>query len=169
MADSENKGRLRRFLNNEFWGMVLTLFSAFVLFCLFGGGSIFYPFGYKVQTFMLGALGFFSYPLFIAVLCSGGMIIFGKKISRGKSSLIASMLGVLLFAVFCIVHLASTQVVGSFKEYVSACYNSANGGVFSSTFGGALFAMPVYGLTKLISPFGAYVFFSAVIVLALVN
>ena len=64
--------------------MVVTLFSAVLLFCMITGNAVFYPVGGAVQTFMLGFTGYFGYPLLLFLLLSGIMAIIGKKIVRGK-------------------------------------------------------------------------------------
>ena len=163
MAKKKENGS-SNFLSKELWGMIITLFSLFIVFFLFSGGSIFYPFGLYVQTFMLGVFGFFAYPLFTFVFVMGIMLTIGKKITNAKSVLNSVLVALVLCMAFSIVHLATSPIVGGFSEYVSSAYNSASNGVFSSTFGGAFFAMIVFGLSKLLSVFGAYVAFSIVIV-----
>lgn len=163
MAKKKENGS-SNFLSKELWGMIITLFSLFIVFFLFTGGSIFYPFGLYVQTFMLGVFGFFAYPLFVFIFVMGIMLTIGKKISNARSVLNSILVTLVLCMAFSIVHLATRPIAGSFSEYVSSAYNSALNGVFSSTFGGAFFAMIVFGLSKLLSTFGAYVAFSVVIV-----
>ena len=163
MAKKKENGS-SNFLSKELWGMIITLFSLFIVFFLFTGGSIFYPFGLYVQTFMLGVFGFFAYPLLVFIFVVGIMLTIGKKISNARSVLNSILVALVLCMAFSIVHLATRPIAGSFSEYVSSAYNSASNGVFSSTFGGAFFAMIVFGLSKLLSTFGAYVAFSVVIV-----
>ena len=165
MADKENKNKEKDkektneqessssgcwgLITREFWGMVVTLFSAFMLFCLFSGGSLFYPLGEYVQSFTLGVLGFFSYPLFLFVFLCGVMIIIGKKPGGKESKGIAGNLTVLLAIVCFIIHLIASPIgETTFGEYLSIAYNAPSSGALNATFGGAIFAMINYALAK---------------------
>lgn len=160
--ESESSSGCWGLITREFWGMVVTLFSAFMLFCLFSGGSLFYPLGEYVQVFTLGVLGFFSCPLFLFTLLCGIMIIIGKKPGGKESKGIAGNLTILLAVVCFIIHLIASPIgETTFGEYVSLAYNAPANGVFSATFGGAVFAMINYGLVKAISLVGVYVLYSA--------
>ena len=79
--------------------MVVTLFSAVLLFCMITGNAVFYPVGGVVQTFMLGFTGYFGYPLLLFLLLSGIMAIIGKKIVRGKGVTKAVALTAFMFGV----------------------------------------------------------------------
>lgn len=166
MADKKKENKGTDFLNREFWGMILTLFSGFALFCLFTGGAVFYPLGASCQTFFLGVFGFFSYPLFLFALLCGIMIIFGRKIGRGKASVLAFKLIILLLVIFCLIHLIfSPKGTQTFAEYISKAYFAPQNGIGASTFGGAVFAMVNYGVASLISTVGALILY--VVALAL--
>ncbi|MBQ7373862.1 MAG: hypothetical protein IJW64_04800 [Clostridia bacterium] len=169
MADKKKENKVADFLNREFWGMILTFFSAFVLFCLFTGGAVFYPFGESTQTFFLGVFGFFSYPLFLFALLCGIMIIFGRKIGQGKTTQMAIKLIILLLVVFCFIHLIFSPIgEKQFGEYLSLAYLSPQNSVWSSTFGGAVFAMLNFGLSSLISTVGSLILYIAVLILLIV-
>lgn len=177
MADKDNKNKENEkekekeqettsgcwgLITREFWGMVVTLFSAFMLLCLFTGGTLFYPLGEYVQVFLLGVLGFFCYPLFLFTFLCGIMIIIGKKPGGKESKGIAGNLTILLAIVCFIIHLITSPLgETTFGEYVATAYNAPISGPFSATFGGALFAMINYGLVKAISLVGVYVLYSA--------
>ncbi len=154
--------------NKELWGMIVVLFSFIILFCLFTGGKIFYPIGYYVQSWILGAMGFFSYPLFLFWLFYGIMMIVGGKSENRKSVKIALALIIFLIATFGILHLCLSPIGElSFSEYVVNCFNSPLSGIWSSTFGGALFAMINFGLIKAISITGTYVVYGVIFALLL--
>ncbi len=154
--------------NKELWGMIVVLFSFIILFCLFTGGKIFYPIGYYVQTWILGAMGYFSYPLFLFWLFYGIMMIVGGKSENRKSVKVALALIIFLIATFGILHLFLSPIGElSFGEYVTNCFNSPLSGIWSSTFGGALFAMINFGLIKAISITGTYVVYGVIFALLL--
>ena len=174
MADKDNKNKDKEknkeqdssssgcwgLITREFWGMVVTLFSAFMLFCLFTGGSLFYPLGEFVQSFTLGVLGFFSYPMFLFVFLCGVMIIIGKKPGGKESKGIAGNLTILLAVACLIIHLIASPIgETTFGEYLSIAYNAPSNGALSATFGGAIFAMINYGLAKAISVVGVFVLY----------
>ncbi|MBE5742151.1 MAG: hypothetical protein E7360_02385 [Clostridiales bacterium] len=168
MAKRKTENEKTEFVNKELWGMVVTLFSAFVIFCLITGDSVFYPFGGYVLKFTLGVFGLFSFPLFLFVLFSGVMLIIGKRVSNGRAKTVATALIILLCMAFCVAHLILFPYDGNWTAYVTSAYNSAQVGLSGSTFGGAVFAMVIGGLTSLLSTVGAFVFFGAVAVLCLV-
>ena len=168
MKNKKPENAKAEFVNKELWGMVVTLFSAFVLFCLVTGDNVFYPFGGTVLKFMAGVFGLFAFPLFLFILFSGIMMIFGKRVNNGRSKTIAGALIILLCVVFCIIHLAYYPYTGDWKTYVSFAYNRAESGLEGATFGGAFFAMIIGGLTSLLSTLGSYVMFGAVAVLCVV-
>lgn len=169
MPKNKSENKTADFLNRELWGMILTLFSAFILFCLITGDSIFYPFGGVCQTFTLGVFGLFSFPLFLFCFISGILIIVGKRTSKGRSKTIAVMLGILLFVAFAIAHTATSAYDGNWQNYIKEAYNLAVSGLSKDvTFGGAFFALIVSGAINLLSKIGAYALFSAIIILCLI-
>lgn len=166
MAERNNAKSVSKFVNKEFSGMVLLLFSAFILFCLFTGGQFFYPFGEKVQYFFMGSLGYFSFPLFFFTLLSSLMLIVGRTISNSKTKRSALKVVLITFMVFALVQLISCPV-GSvdFKTYVKTAFNSPKTGAFNAHFGGAFFATLVFVSTKALSVAGAYMLYVAVLVI----
>ena len=85
MAGKSSENNVSKFVNKEFSGMVLLLFSAFILACLFTGDSLFYLFGGWVQMFFMGTLGFFAFPLFFFCLLTSLMLIVGRPTSTGRA------------------------------------------------------------------------------------
>lgn len=147
--------------------MVVTLFSAVLLFCMITGNAVFYPVGGAVQTFMLGFTGYFGYPLLLFLLLSGIMAIIGKKIVRGKGVTKAVALTAFLCSVFTIIQLATAGEIGDFYVYIQNCYRAAEGGVGSSTVGGVLFGLIAFVLKTCLSVYGAYILLSAIAALCL--
>ena len=166
MADKKKENKVADFLNREFWGMLLTLFSGFSLFCLFTGGSVFYPLGDSCQYFYLSVFGFFAYPLFLFMLLCGIMIIFGRRIGQGATTQMAIKLIVLTLVVFCLIHLLQSPIGElKFNEYVVLAYTSPHSGIGASTFGGVVFAVINFGLSALLSTVGAIILYVVVLVL----
>lgn len=166
MAEKSNEKSFSKFVNKEFSGMVLLLFSAFVLFCLFTGGSFFYPFGEWVQYFFIGTLGYFSFPLFFFFLLTSLMLIVGRATSNGRARASAIKLILITFAVFCLVHLVMHPIgETNLKTYLSTAYNSPKSGILNAYFGGAGFSLLVFGCVKALSLAGTYIFFIVVLII----
>ena len=153
MAERNNEKSVSKFVNKEFSGMVLLLFSAFILFCLFTGGQFFYPFGEKVQYFFMGALGYFSYPLFFFALLSSLMLIVGRTVSNSKTKRSALKLVLVVFVIFALVQLIAYPIgTADFKAYVTTAFNSPKTGLKNSHFGGAFFFAQRYCNRYLLHP-----------------
>lgn len=166
MAENKNGNGVSKFVNKEFSGMVLLLFSAFILFCLFTGGQIFYPFGMWVQFFFMGTLGYFAFPLFFFCLLCSLMLIVGRSVASGKATNSAIKLILITFACFCLVHLIMHPVNDqTFKGYVSLAFNSPKTNLFDAYFGGAVFSILIWCAVKGLSVYGAYIFFSALAII----
>ena len=166
MAEKNNEKNVSKFANKEFSGMVLLLFSAFILFCLFTGGKYFYPFGETVQYFFMGVFGYFSYPLFFFTLLSSLMLIVGRTASNSKTKRSAIKLIFITFVAFGLIHLLSYPIESvDFKTYVQTAFNSPKSGISNSHFGGAFFAMLMYGSVKALSVAGAYILYVAVFII----
>lgn len=175
MSGNKSENGVSKFVNKEFSGMVLLLFSAFVLFCIFTGNKFFNPLGLKLQFFFMGTLGYFCFPLFIFLLLYSLMLIVGKSVVGGRATNSAIKLILITFAVFCLIHLILYPIGEiTFKEYLSEAYKSPknnysldnpNTVISDAQFGGAFFALIVYGSVKGLSAFGAYVLFIALIII----
>ncbi len=156
------------FFGKELWGMVLMLVSAFLLFSLITGNNIFYPVGGIIKTFLLGAAGYFSFPLLVMFFGWGLMSLSGKKISGKRGAIIAAMVFICLFGAFAITHLAKTPVSGGVtsKEYLSAVYSAGEGGFQTSTIGGVIFGATDYWLVQCLSVAGTYIVWILVLLLS---
>lgn len=155
------------FINRELVGMVLTLTCAVLFFCMATGDAVFYPLGGSVQKFMLGAVGFFGYPLTLFGLLLGISAIIGKKIVRGKGVSKAVALGIIVVFAFIMLQLATGGEINKFEDYMSHCFYAAENGVASATYGGVIFGLLAFVLKSCLSVAGAYIFCSIVIVLCL--
>ena len=144
------------------------LVSAFLLFSLITGNNIFYPVGGIIKTFLLGAAGYFSFPLLVMFFGWGLMSLSGKKISGKRGAIIAAMVFICLFGAFAITHLAKTPVSGGVtsKEYLSAVYSAGEGGFQTSTIGGVIFGAADYWLVQCLSVAGTYIVWILVLLLS---
>ena len=163
--DNKNKEK-HSLITKETAGMTLLLFSAIVLLIAFTRSLIFGDVGVAIMAFLFGCFGYLVYPILFLLLYASVVLISGKKFISGKW---IALLSGLVCAVFLVVHLAtSASFPGGYGEYLSACYAAGEGGIGTSTAGGAVFGLIVYPVKSLISVAGAYVLFSLIIVLALV-
>lgn len=154
------------FLNKELWGMLITLFSAVLLFCMITGDDVFNPVGGAVQKFLLGFFGYFGYPLLLFFSLTGIMMIVGKKIIKGKGVVKSVALTAIVCSVFTMIQLVTAGDANDFYAYVQGCYKAAAGGVAYATAGGALFGMIAYGLKTCLSVYGAYILLCAICALS---
>ena len=161
------KNKENSFINKELWGMVLTLVSAVLFFCMITGDTVFYRFGEAVQKFMLGFFGYFGYPLALFGVLTGVMNIIGKHIVRGKGVTKAIALAIFLFCVFSVLQLATTGEIEEFYSYITRCYEAAAGGAGTATVGGVFFGLIVYPLKMCLSVYGAYILFGFIGLLCL--
>lgn len=154
-----NSGSL---FTKETFGMALVLFSAVSLILmllsdvLFGGQWIYTQFFY-------GALGYFSFAVFIVLGYLGVVTVLDKKGSgeKWKVVLLASLL--LVFLV-CLVHtITASDPMGGFSEYIRSCYARGEDGLSTATVGGAVFGVLVYLPLKYLSPIGCYILFPLLI------
>ena len=165
MSENE-KPTKTKIITKELWGMVLTLFNAVCLFCLFTGKAVFYPLGETVQLFLLGVFGYFAFPLFVFLTLAGVMMIIGKNVVKGRGLVTAIAFSLLVINVFLLLHLALFSPENTeFGEYVSSSYNYATPSIKASV-GGAVGAIVVYPVFKIASSVGSVVIFSAIIFLS---
>ena len=144
--------------------MTLLLFSVLLLVIAVAGRFIFGEIGVSICACLLGAFGYFLYPVLISAVVWSLALIAGKKIVSAKWYF--RTLAVLA-SVFLIAHLAtSTQYLGAgYASYLSGCWGAASDGV-SATAGGVLFGLVVYPFAALLSSVGAYILFAALTALS---
>lgn len=159
------------FINKELCGMALMLVAFFLFFSLVTGNSVFYPVGGIMQAFLLGVAGYFSFPLLILLFFLGLKMLIGKIKFSKRSILVAVMIFVCLFCGFAIAHLISAPINPdeTIDEYVARAFGAAtgdNGGLDTSTIGGALFASLDHLLVSGVSLAGTYVVWSIIALLS---
>lgn len=139
--------------DNEIFGIVLVILSAFILLCIFIPpilGSISKKVIFPVVT---GIFGFFAYPLFLCTLLLGIALIQGRKTNlsaRYKAGIICMAISLLL-----ILQLATTHsILGyGFGSYLSHTYRKLSAG-------GVVFGIFAYGIQRAVTPVVSYILYS---------
>ena len=166
--DSEKKDKIS-FITRETVGMTLLLFAGIALFIAVTGQYVFGSVGVAINSFFLGAAGFFVYPLLLLVIFLSVSLVAGKKYVSVKWILRGVFL---VLVVFCIVHTATAERfynVGEFVGYggyLRGCWNAAKEGISGGTGGGVMLALIAYPVRYLLSAAGAYVLYALLTALA---
>ena len=147
--------------------MALILVTVFLFFSLVTGNNVFYPVGGILQAFLLGAMGYFSFPLLIVLFFVGLILLIGKLKPSKRGALLSFFLFMCMFGGFAIVHLALSPVQNgqSLYDYVKDAFGAGSGGYSTSTAGGALFASLDHLLVQGLTAAGTFVVWSLVVVL----
>ena len=151
----------------ETLGVVLVLFSALSIVCLFTADGIFSAPGLYLSRFLRGMFGFFAYPsaIFCAVL--GVMLVMGVKVpGRVKVKLLSALL---IALVVILVHAITMHGKSSlsYGEYLSASYSAAEEGAFAFSGGGLVAGLITYFGTAVLQDVGTYVVVGALILATL--
>ena len=157
------------FINKELCGMALMLVALFLFFSLVTGNSVFYPVGGIMQAFLLGSTGYFTFPIIILLFFFGLKMLTGKiKLSK-RGALVAVMIFICLFCGFAIAHLIASPINPdeTLGDYVARVFGAVkeNGGLATSTIGGALFASLDHLLVSGVSLAGTYVIWAVIALL----
>ena len=144
-------------VTRESLSAVCALFSAFALFILFTGNLIFGSFGANMTEVMLGTFGYFSYPIFIAVLLLSVSAFMGKKLIKNKMRAVTFVMTV--FFVGLIVQTAMTGWLWTTEDYLANCF-VAGGSYATATVCGVFGGLFVWAVSALVSPVGAIIVFS---------
>lgn len=165
-GDNNEKKEKRSVVTKETAGMTLLLFSALAFLIAVTRSLMFGEVGIAITAFLLGCFGYLTYPLLIALIYTSLVMVFGKRWIARKWLVTG---GLLLCAIFLIVHLATSSdyANGTYGEYLSACYRAGEEGVSTSTGGGVIFALVVFPFRKVLSTAGAYVIFAFLVAIAL--
>ncbi len=143
----------------ETLGITLLLFSGLALLIVITRSLMFGEVGIAITAFLMGCLGYLTYPVLVLLILCSIQLFIGKTILPAKWTAWACGL---LSVVFLIVHLAtSTAYLGNgYGAYLGGCFTAAQGGVATSTGGGLIFGLIVYPVQLVLSLAGAYVIFS---------
>ena len=157
---SERKREERAAANNEFTGVVFTILSAFVLLCLFTRDLILGVIGGAISGFLLGFIGYFSYPLFLFLLVVGVLKIKNRQVTASAKTIVLIVLSV--FLALSIAHLASSakHIGNGYGAYLSASFESKD------TVGGLLFSIVTYAFYKLFKFVASYIILSILLLLS---
>ena len=146
--------------------MALLLFCLIVTLALCSGSTIFAGFGTAICHFMFGTFGYGCFFVVFLFACLGVWLTFEKRIKIKLRP--AFFMSLTVFVLFLLFHSVSTGTRGFTvdADYVSACYDAAATGEFSSyTFGGVVSAAFVYPVAAATTFIGAYIIFSLLAVL----
>lgn len=140
--------------------MIFCLFGGLLLIVLLTGKGLFGELGASVVHFLLGVMGYLSYPFAAGLLFVGVLLVKGKQLHIPVKYW-GSLTGAVFF-LCCIIHTATSVSLKaeSFGIYLSSCFLAGEGGLSGTTFGGALLALVVYPLLRYTAAVGAYVIFS---------
>ncbi len=167
MAQKNVKTEQTSFVNKELWGMSLAIASAFLFLCLVTGDSLIYPLGKTLQSFLLGALGYFSFPLLVFFFFYGVLTVIGKKVVKGKAKLNAVMISICLACCFAMLHLAFNPIGDDdIWTYSARVYNLGSGGFATASIGGVLFGFVDAALVGWASTVGTFAIWSIITVFA---
>ena len=161
--ENKNKGAL---LTKETVGMTFLLFSAIILFIAVTDGVVFGEIGHYITAFFVGLTGYYVYPLLLLAMYGSAVMVFGKKFVPARW---IARVYLLLAAVFFIVHTATSEAFfgNGYGSYLAGCWSAATENLANGTGGGVLFGLIAYPVRAALSPVGAYIFYSLLILLAL--
>ena len=161
--ENKNKGAL---LTKETVGMTFLLFSAIILFIAVTDGVVFGVIGHYITAFFVGLTGYYVYPLLLLAMYGSAVMVFGKKFVPARW---IARVYLLLAAVFFIVHTATSEAFfgNGYGSYLAGCWSAATESLANGTGGGVLFGLIAYPVRAALSPVGAYIFYSLLILLAL--
>ena len=162
--NNANKSNLNYVFTRETLGVTLMLFSALVLVMLLAEGSPFSGIGEAICTFMYGTFGYGSLLVMALTAYIGVWLVFEKRIKI--SIKLALALSLTVFVLFLLFHAVSSRdfSIENYGEYIKECYLSAANGYAGYTFGGAISAIFVYPVAKLITFAGSYAIFSVLVI-----
>ena len=163
----EKKERSRAtVMTRETLGMTLLLFSAIIFFICVTGPWLFGEIGVAIAAFFIGIFGYLVYPLLVYMIYQSVVLVFGK----GRVSWAWKLrVGFLILAAFLIVHEATAERFygEGYGEYLASCWGAAREGAAFGTGGGVVLGAIVYPVRAVLSPAGAYIVFTVLVLLAI--
>lgn len=141
----------------ETLGVVLVLFSALSIVCLFTADGIFSVPGLYLSRFLRGMFGFFAYPVAIFCAVLGVMLVIGVKVpgTLKAKSLVSVFIALAVILVHAITMYGKTSL--SYGEYLSASYSAAEEGAFACSGGGLVAGLITYFIAAILKDVGTYV------------
>lgn len=154
----KNQGEKREntIFTKELAGMVLILFATLMLVCLITRDVIFSTPGRYVNAFLFGVFGYTSFLVVAGMFLGGVRLVTGRKLfSTGRRFALCSLFACLVVLLINAVSLRA-HAGENYGAYISAAYAMGDGGISTSSAGGALFAIVDYPFAGLIGNAGAY-------------
>lgn len=161
----DKTGKISYIFTRETMGMTLLLFCALTLIMLLAR-NVFADISKGICTFMFGAFGYASFIIVALLAYLGEWLVFEKKIKLKIKPVVAVSLAIFVF--FMLIHAVTTRnySLDSYGGYLYDCYANAANGWSGYSFGGAVMGIIVYPVAKLTTFVGAYVIFSALLLLS---
>ncbi len=165
----KSKQNKDKFFTIEFFGMTVIISAFLLLVCLLFGEGVLFEIGGEIQSFILGLLGYISYPLLATSIFIGFIMLLGKKPSnkRSKKPFAFTLLVLLEFTCLLTV-LTSQQAPTDLNSYLSYAFEAAKGGLSTTVAGGALLSLITFYTVKYLTYLGAIVLFALLILITLV-
>ncbi len=158
-----------KFFTIEFFGVTIIISSFLLLVCLLFGNSVLFEIGGEIQAFILGLLGYLSYPILITLTFLGFIMLLGKKATNKRSFKSILYTFAIIFLVTCLLTvLTSQQTPTDYNSYLTYAFESARGGLSSVVAGGAMLSLVTFFPVKYLTYLGAIVAFAILILLTLV-
>lgn len=157
-----------KFFTIEFFGVTVIISSFLLLVCLLFGESVLFEIGGEVQSFILGLLGYLSYPLLAVLIFTGFIMLLGKKPTekRSKKPLVLTLIVLLEF--MCLLTVLTSQAVPTdLNSYLNYAFESARGGLATAVAGGATLSIITFYAVKYLTLLGGAVLFAILILITL--
>lgn len=161
MADKDVKQKNSRGKTadkNEKIGLIISVFSVFILFCILTRSLILGVVGDFIYKVITGCIGCMAYPLFLFTLVWGIV-----KMRNMVFSVKGKYIAVTLVVFFSVIHIL--QIATTYNLVTSLAYGDYLGAIYSSdlTPGGLLCGLTAYPIAIFITDVGAYILFGIVI------
>ena len=156
----ENKSSNNTIFTKETFGMLMVLFAVLCMVCLITKDAVLGQVGSNIAGFLLGVLGYFSYPYFVLFAYFGITLVVGKAIPFSKKS--STYLSLVFVLVALLVHGVTSARFDadtinfaniSFGKYLTYCYDA---GKNVATAGGVIAGLIAYWGMRLFTYGGFY-------------
>ncbi|MBO7215028.1 MAG: hypothetical protein J6V66_05985 [Clostridia bacterium] len=155
-----------KFFTVEFWGVTIIVSAFLLLVCLLFGENVLFEIGKEVQAFILGLLGYLSYPFLLVSIFIGFTMLIGRKKESKRSLRKFKHLLIISFLFMCLLTVYTGHTAPqTYKEYLNYPFAVARGGLSTSVAGGALLSLVTYPLVKGLTYTWATVLLAIVIVI----
>ncbi len=154
------------FFTVEFLGVTVIITAFLLLICLIFGEDVLFEIGKEVQVFLLGLLGWLSYPFLLVSIYLGVMMLVGKKPSKKRSiSKLFSFILFMILAMGLLTVITSQENPETLNSYLSHSFGLARQG--GSVAGGALISLITYYSVNYLTYFGSILLFGGLLIIYL--